>query len=102
MNARELKKSWSRKYNWLKRHPRQWVRVGAGIALVVGGILGPVVPILGAWMLPFGAVLLVANSPSYWRVRRRYVGWRRGRKLRRLQLTTVPADTTPAQGNKRA
>lgn len=85
MKLHALKKSWSRKFHWLKRHPRQWVRITAGVALIVGGILGPVTPVLGAWMLPFGVVLLVANSPVYWRARRRFVRWRRERRFRRRQ-----------------
>ncbi len=55
----------------LKRHPNAWIRRAAGVALIVGGILG-FLPILGVWMLPLGVVLISDNIP--WLRRRRRGG----------------------------
>lgn len=37
---------------------RRWMRKILGVLLVIGGILGPFLPVLGIWMLPLGLVLL--------------------------------------------
>lgn len=50
------------KFHYLKNHPSGWVRIGAGILLVIGGIFGAL-PILGFWMLPLGLILLSADFP---------------------------------------
>ncbi len=69
-------------FNRLKRHPNAWIRRGAGVALIVGGILG-FLPILGFWMLPLGVVLISDDIPWLRRRRRRVQSWwlrrRRGR-----------------------
>ncbi|GMR19759.1 MAG: hypothetical protein BMS9Abin36_0354 [Gammaproteobacteria bacterium] len=80
-----MKKRITRGFHRLKNHPNQWVRWCAGLLLIVGGLLGPFLPILGIWMLPLGLILLFPNSPIYWRLRRRFVRWRRERRLRRNQ-----------------
>jgi hypothetical protein len=50
------------KFQYLKNHPSGWVRIGAGILLVIGGIFGAL-PVLGFWMLPLGLILLSADFP---------------------------------------
>jgi hypothetical protein len=57
-------------------------RVGTGIALVVGGILG-FLPILGFWMVPLGLLILSVDFAAVRRARRRTaVRWGRWRRRR--------------------
>ena len=54
-------------------------RVGLGIALIVGGILG-FLPVLGFWMVPLGLIILSVDFAAVRRVRRRTtVRWGRWR-----------------------
>ena len=72
----------SQLFSRLKRHPNAWIRRGAGIALILGGILG-FLPIVGFWMLPLGVILISDDIPWLRRRRRRVQSWwlrrRRGR-----------------------
>lgn len=86
--TRDMKEKIVRGFRWLKTHPNQWVRKGSGLLLMVGGLLGPFLPVLGVWMIPLGLILLFANSPIYWRLRRRYVARRRGKRLAREAAQT--------------
>ncbi len=61
-------------FNRLKRHPNAWIRRAAGVALIIGGILG-FLPILGFWMLPLGVVLISDDIPWLRRRRRRFQSW---------------------------
>lgn len=50
---------------WLQklREPAaRWIRIPAGLLLIVGGFLG-FLPILGFWMLPLGLLLLAIDVP---------------------------------------
>ncbi|NLR95880.1 hypothetical protein HGP17_03415 [Rhizobium sp. P38BS-XIX] len=49
-------------------------RVGLGIALIIGGLLG-FLPILGFWMLPLGFIVLSHDMPIVRRWRRRFAVW---------------------------
>ena len=72
------------------RHPdARWIRIPAGVLLVLGGIFS-ILPILGIWMLPFGLLLLAYDVPGLrgpvarftsWAVGK-WVGLRRGRGRR--------------------
>lgn len=75
-------------YHKIKTHPNHWVRKSIAIALMVGGVLG-FLPVLGFWMFPLGLILFFSDSPVYWRLRRRYVRWRRERRLRKKQQNPV-------------
>lgn len=77
-----MKKTINKTYHRIKNHPNQWVRKGIGIALMIGGILG-FLPVLGFWMFPLGLVLFFSDSPAYWRLRRRFVSWRKERRQRK-------------------
>ncbi|WP_419912348.1 hypothetical protein [Hoeflea sp.] len=57
------------------------LRMGLGILLVIGGILG-FLPILGFWMIPLGLLILSHDIPMVRRWRRRLAlrFGRRGRK----------------------
>jgi hypothetical protein len=46
------------------RTPRaMWTRLIIAILLIVGGILGIVLPVLGFWMVPLGLALLAIDVP---------------------------------------
>ena len=65
-------------FHRIKTHPNHWVRKSIGGALVLGGILGPFLPILGLWMLPLGMILLAVDIPWVRRLNRRlYIRWGR-------------------------
>ncbi len=49
-------------------------RVGMGIVLIFGGLLG-FLPILGFWMLPLGFIVLSHDMPMVRRWRRRFAVW---------------------------
>ena len=64
------------------------VRVGLGILLVAGGLVG-FLPVVGFWMIPLGLLVLSVDIPIVRRGRRRLaLWWHRGRKTGR--------NTTPA------
>jgi len=53
------------------------VRMGLGVALVIGGLLG-FLPVLGFWMIPLGLIVLSVDIPAVRRLRRRLqVKWGR-------------------------
>ncbi|HWU60838.1 MAG TPA: hypothetical protein VN112_02320 [Ensifer sp.] len=63
------------------RLPRaRGARIGLGLALIVGGLLG-FLPVLGFWMLPLGFVILSHDIPLARRWRRHMsVSWARRRR----------------------
>ncbi|MBT7941985.1 MAG: hypothetical protein HN719_01380, partial [Alphaproteobacteria bacterium] len=60
------------------------LRLGIGVLLMLGGILG-FLPIVGFWMFPLGLLVLSYDLPWARRWRRRMEVWwlrrRRGRKI---------------------
>jgi hypothetical protein len=52
-------------------HHRPWLRNTLGFSLVIAGIAGPLLPVLGIWMLPLGLFLLSADFPWAHRLHRR-------------------------------
>jgi len=54
----------------LRRPSARWLRIPAGVALVIGGF-GGMLPILGFWMLPLGLALLADDAPPLRRARDR-------------------------------
>ena len=58
----------------------RFARLGLGLLLVTGGILG-FLPILGFWMIPLGLLVLSVDVPIVRRWRRQLaVWWHRDRK----------------------
>ena len=55
---------------WLRRPSSRWARIPAGVLLVIGGLLS-ILPLLGLWMLPLGAILLAEDLPALRRLRER-------------------------------
>jgi hypothetical protein len=51
------------------RLPRsRYLRIGLGVALIVGGIFG-FLPVLGFWMIPLGIIVLATDIPAAHRLR---------------------------------
>lgn len=55
---------------WLRQPSSRWARIPAGVLLIIGGLLS-ILPVLGLWMLPLGAVLLAEDLPALRRLRER-------------------------------
>ncbi|MCJ2006361.1 hypothetical protein FV232_19180 [Methylobacterium sp. WL30] len=51
-----------RAVGWLREPSRLWLRVGAALLLILGGIFS-ILPVLGLWMLPLGLALLAQDVP---------------------------------------
>lgn len=47
---------------WLIRPEMIWLRLPLGLLLMVGGVFS-ILPLLGAWMLPLGIMLLAIDVP---------------------------------------
>jgi hypothetical protein len=58
----------------LRQPSRRWLRIPAGVLLIVGGLLA-VLPVLGLWMLPLGLVLLAEDVPILRSLRSRLLDW---------------------------
>jgi hypothetical protein len=75
------------------------VRVGAGILLVAGGLVG-FLPIVGFWMIPLGLLVLSVDVPIVRRWRRQLaVWWHRDRTngtVKPEARAKVPADKEKA------
>ena len=79
-----LPKSVGDALRWLREPQARWVRIPAGVLLVIGGIFS-ILPVLGIWMLPLGLLLLAVDIPILRRplakaiviVQRRWATWRR-------------------------
>jgi hypothetical protein len=67
--------------NWHFHLPQSRpTRIGLGILLVAGGLVG-FLPILGFWMIPLGLLVLSVDLPPVRRARRRLtVWWHRDKK----------------------
>jgi len=52
-----------RAVGWLREPSRLWLRVGAALLLILGGIFS-ILPVLGLWMLPVGLALLSQDVPA--------------------------------------
>jgi hypothetical protein len=50
------------------------IRVGLGILLVAGGLVG-FLPVVGFWMIPLGLLVLSVDIPVVRRWRRRFALW---------------------------
>jgi hypothetical protein len=82
----ELPDSASGFIRWLREPSSRWVRISAGILLIIGGLLS-FLPILGLWMIPLGALLLAQDIPFLRRpvgralvwLERQWIKWKRRR-----------------------
>jgi len=62
------------KVRWLLQPSARWVRIPAGLLLMVGGVFS-ILPVLGLWMLPLGLVLLAEDIPPLRRGTDRVLAW---------------------------
>lgn len=74
---------------WVRRPSHRLVRMAAGLLLVVGGVFS-ILPVLGAWMLPLGLLLLAMDFPPLERPVNRVIiwgerQWRRWKRWRRAR-----------------
>jgi len=67
---------------WMRRPSARWVRIPAGVLLIIGGLFG-FLPVLGLWMLPLGLILLSEDIPALRRLTNRVLHWVEQRWLRR-------------------
>lgn len=56
-----------RAIDWLRAPRRWWLRIPAGVLLMLGGVFS-FLPVLGIWMLPLGALLMSQDVPWLKRV----------------------------------
>ena len=59
---------------WLRRPQAYWVRIPAGVLLIVGSVLS-ILPVFGLWMLPLGVVLLAEDVKALQRLVDRALEW---------------------------
>lgn len=62
MEAR-TRQRFSRMVAWIPRRKGRKVRLALGVFLVVGGMLGLVLPVAGIWMIPLGLLVLAEDVP---------------------------------------
>ena len=73
--------------NWLRSPAARWVRVPAGILLIILGFLG-FLPILGFWMIPLGILLMAQDiailrrptRAAMTRIERKWSEWQRRKR----------------------
>ncbi len=58
---------------WLRSPQARWVRVPAGLLLIVGGVLF-ILPLFGLWMVPLGVILLADDIAAFRQLRERMLG----------------------------
>ena len=76
-----------RALKWLREPQAAWLRIPLGVVLILGGVFS-ILPLLSAWMLPFGLILLAQDIPFLRRplrraliwCERRWVRWKRRRR----------------------
>jgi hypothetical protein len=71
---RELPRGVGRSIRWLREPSSRWLRIPAGVMLILGGIFS-ILPLLGLWMLPLGLLLLAQDVPFLRRPMRRALLW---------------------------
>ena len=79
-----------RSLRWLRRLSSRWVRLPIGALLVGGGVFS-ILPVLGLWMVPLGLLLLAQDLPvlrrptgrALIRIERRWSVWSRRRRPER-------------------
>jgi hypothetical protein len=75
----------------LRQPSGRWLRIPAGLLLIVGGILA-FLPILGLWMIPLGLALLADDVPLLRSWRSRMLDWIEHRHPKWLSSGPRPHD----------
>jgi hypothetical protein len=83
---------------WLWQPGLQWVRIPAGLVLVLGGIVG-FLPILGFWMVPLGLIVLAKDFPPLQPALVRLLDWVERKWPSRRQPASARA--MPRNGGRR-
>jgi hypothetical protein len=89
--VRRLPQRLQRGVRWLRRPAARWVRIPAGLLLVVASLFS-ILPILGLWILPLGLVLLAEDVPPVRRATDRVLIWI---ERRRPHWMGLPKDSHP-------
>ena len=76
---------------FLRRPSGIWLRIPAGLLLIVGGVFA-FLPILGVWMLPLGLALLAEDIPVLRSLRSRVLDWIEHRHPLWLEVGSRPHD----------
>jgi hypothetical protein len=71
------------------------IRIGIGILLIVGGIVG-FLPVLGFWMIPLGLLVLSIDLPIVRRWRRQLTVWWHRRKGEEDETSDTEDAAAPA------
>ena len=79
--------------SYLLKPSSRWVRIPAGVLLVVGGVLS-FLPVLGIWMLPLGLALLAEDVPALRAARSKVFDWIERRKPHWLDPSVSKNDRT--------
>jgi hypothetical protein len=74
---------------WLRQPSVRWVRVPAGLLLVLGSLFS-ILPILGLWILPLGLLLLAEDVPPLRRATGRMLAWIEHRRPHWMGLPPTP------------
>lgn len=93
---------------WLREPSSRWMRIPAGLILVVAGIFS-ILPFLGLWMLPLGLLLLAQDLPFLRRPMRRallwiewrWISWKRTRRRVPPENNQVANDARKAASVRR-
>jgi hypothetical protein len=64
--VQRLRRSWGESMRWTKRHVPPGVRTLVGLLLVVAGVFG-FLPVLGFWMIPLGAAVILLDLRALYR-----------------------------------
>jgi membrane-bound ClpP family serine protease len=69
---------------WVRKPQARKVRLVLGVMLLGAGVLGPLLPVVGVWMLPLGLLLIAQDVPRLQEPAAELVFWleRQGLKLR--------------------
>jgi membrane-bound ClpP family serine protease len=69
---------------WVRNPRARKVRLVLGVTLLGAGVLGPLLPVVGVWMLPLGLLLIAQDVPWLQEPAAELVFWleRQGMKIR--------------------
>jgi hypothetical protein len=96
-----LPKRFQSAVRWLRQPSARWVRVPAGLLLIVGSVFS-ILPVLGLWMLPLGVVLLAEDFAPLRRLTDRALTWIERRRPHWMGLPrSAPASNHPSEGETR-
>ena len=71
---------------WLRKPSSRWIRLPIGSLLIEAGVVGVFLPILGAWMVIPGLLLLAIDLPFLRQPIRITIVWTRRLSLRLRRL----------------